>query len=319
MVLLLTLVGCAGDGSDELPRHFPKIVQERPDTGLGYTFERVERGTKLPLLALPIDEEALIDSGFGPRRMSLEEGRPDFHLGMDFDYAEGEPVLAIADGTVFRIHPSEDEDDANTLYIEHLLETPFDFHGEEVDRFYAVYSHLQGFDVSTEGDSVVAGQQIGRVGMTGGIEEAHLHLEIRIGTHCSLRYSVENPDSECAREYDPAVNPLHFIPGRSPEVMDIEIMSLDPLVIQVATKTTDQDMNRVVTEGGILDLDLRVGMDATTIGGLDQADLGWMLLTTELEHVDATHTRWRLEFRQNPGWVEILDIGGEGWRVELAE
>ena len=56
---------------------------------------------------------------------------------------------------------------------------------------YTLYAHLSEVEVET-GQQVQAGQQIGKVGMTGVAEGSHLHFEVRLG---DLQYnSVRNPE-----------------------------------------------------------------------------------------------------------------------------
>lgn len=317
-MLLLLNFACTGE-VEVNPRHFPK--GQRPlDTAVEVDprLSRVTRTVELPNFSgfsSPIDDTASLDSGFGPRRLSLDGARTDFHTGVDLDAPLGTPVYAIADATVFRIDDDGDSG-GRTLYLE-LTVPPFDFHGETVEHLYVVYSHLHSFAVSSEGEPVSEGQVVGAVGDSGGVFEPHLHLELRIGTHCSLEYATDNPDSDCGRHYDPAVNPFHVIPGYQPEVPTVTVLNAEPLVLRVSTRTSDQDLNRVASDQGLVDLDLRMGIDATSEEAMDNLDYGWLQLDPELEHEDPGHTRWFLTFASEPEWVEVLDIRGEGWRLDL--
>jgi len=87
------------------------------------------------------------------------------HGGTDFGVSRGTPVYAIEDGVV--IARRYDSVYGNLLIVDH---------GGGIASWYA---HLDGFNVAM-GDTVVQGQQIGRVGSTGYSTGAHLHLEIRI-------------------------------------------------------------------------------------------------------------------------------------------
>lgn len=260
-----------------------------------------------------IDDQWRVDSGFGPRLLSLEDERPDFHVGSDMDAPRDTPVLASLDGTVFRIDRASGGS-SNRLTLAHPLPAPLAFHGESIDTIYVAYSHLEGFEVAQEDDPVTAGQVVARVGDSGGVASTHLHVEVLLGTHCSLRYSTENPESTCARAWDPAVNPLHLLPGYDPELPTVELVSTDPMTVRISTGTQDQDVNRIETDLGVLDLDLRRGMDARTDAAMDDFDYGWMQLTPQLDHVDPAHRTWTVVFPQDPAWIEVTDVTGAGWR-----
>ena len=94
--------------------------------------------------------------------------------------------------------------------------------------------------------------------------------------------------------------------------------SRDPLVVKVTTAVDDADINRIHTDLGTLDLDLRTGIDATTDEAFDDLDYGWVRLVPEsIEHDVETEIVWRLVFpREQPGFVEVTDVYGEGRRLE---
>ncbi len=274
------------------------------------TIERTPSLVGLPSLSSPIDGVSVLDSGFGPRRISAEDYRTDFHPGVDLDAAEGTSVLALTDGVVRRV----DSDD-NTVTIEHTFEQAVSFHGHELEVWYSRSNHLGEVWV-TEDQAVEAGQGIGTVGSKGGAKEPHLHLEARLGTWCSLRYSTENPDSSCAREYDPAINPLHLLPRDVDELFEVELLTGNPLSIRVTTREGDFDLNRVLTPEHTLDFDLREGIDPTTEEHFDDLDYGWLKVDPARDSAEELHQSWTLVFEGQPEWVEILDIQGQGWRLD---
>jgi len=110
----------------------------------------------------------VITSSFGWREWS-----ETWHKGIDiacYGDAEGEPIVAAADGVV---HVFYDEYGyGNYITIDH---------GYDSDgcRVLTVYAHCSRVDVSY-GDTVTAGQQIGLVGDTGRSDGAHLHFEVNI-------------------------------------------------------------------------------------------------------------------------------------------
>jgi len=98
-----------------------------------------------------------VSSLFGPRK-----GR--MHQGLDIAGEEGQPVRALAAGTV--VWAGERGDYGNAVIINH---------GNGVRSLYA---HALTLEV-TEGEYVEQGQIIARVGSTGRSTGPHLHLEVR--------------------------------------------------------------------------------------------------------------------------------------------
>jgi len=99
-------------------------------------------------------------TAFGTRR--IRNGREvDWHRGIDLAAPEGTPVHTSAAGTV-------------ALIAEH-----YKLHGKTVVVVHGaglatVYLHLSRIEVA-QGDTVTAGQVVGRVGMTGAATGPHLH------------------------------------------------------------------------------------------------------------------------------------------------
>ena len=107
-------------------------------------------------LAWPV--RAPVTSGFGPRW-----GRQ--HAGIDLGAAQGTPVKAAAGGRVKSA--SVQGGYGNIVVIRHA-------NGTET-----AYAHLASYGVRA-GDTVAAGQVIGRVGSTGHSTGPHLHFEVRV-------------------------------------------------------------------------------------------------------------------------------------------
>ncbi|MES1171870.1 MAG: M23 family metallopeptidase [Bacteroidota bacterium] len=116
------------------------------------------------------------------------------HRGIDLSAAVGEPIRAVADGTVMfaganlvgapRRSVTPDKIaryrwrrlGAGGIYV--CIEHAPDHH------VVTCYMHLDTYSV-TEGDTVTAGQYIGRVGRTGvHVSPPHLHFELRIDDRC---------------------------------------------------------------------------------------------------------------------------------------
>ncbi|MGM0288597.1 hypothetical protein IGL04_002892 [Enterococcus sp. AZ085] len=87
----------------------------------------------------------------------------EFHRGIDFAAAQGEPIYASKAGMVIKaeFHPSW----GNYVAIEHE------------DGTTALYAHQQEYQVKV-GDKVKQGQIIGYVGSTGNSTGSHLHFEL---------------------------------------------------------------------------------------------------------------------------------------------
>jgi murein DD-endopeptidase MepM/ murein hydrolase activator NlpD len=112
------------------------------------------------------EEDAdIITSPYGPRDQS---GEYDFHAGVDFALPEGTKVRAIKAGTIEKAEEWDGEDGTGTWVL-------VDHGGGEK----SAYLHLSKISVQ-QGESVHAGQVIGRSGSTGNTSP-HLHLTYMVG------------------------------------------------------------------------------------------------------------------------------------------
>lgn len=107
--------------------------------------------------------EAPQTTGFGLRR-TYNGWKKGWHKGLDLAGWEGQPVLAPAAGRV--VHTARGLVNGNTVVVDHGLGVG------------SVYMHLLDIAVR-EGQTVKQGQQLGRVGGTGGFAP-HLHWEVRV-------------------------------------------------------------------------------------------------------------------------------------------
>lgn len=126
-----------------------------------------EREVGEPRFSLPLSKPAgaLPDSedDFGSRR-TFNGKQKSQHTGRDFPVAAGNPVKAVADGTV--LLAEEQFYTGNTVFVDHgggLISMNF---------------HLADLAVK-EGDEVERGQTLGKVGSTGRSTGPHLHLGFR--------------------------------------------------------------------------------------------------------------------------------------------
>jgi hypothetical protein len=103
-------------------------------------------------------------NGFGVRRVINGEPRAP-HTGVDFPAPAGTPVLATNAGSVALV--AEQFFSGRTVILDHGL------------GLYSMYFHLQE-SLVREGQSVAAGEAIGRVGSTGRATGPHLHWGARL-------------------------------------------------------------------------------------------------------------------------------------------
>jgi hypothetical protein len=128
---------------------------------------------------------------YGPSSYSDSYGYPradvSYHHGVDVFGQLGQPLVAIADGTVFSV--GWNRIGGNRLWIR-------DAQGNE---FY--YAHLSAFStLAVDGAHVKAGQVVGFMGNTGDAEATpyHLHFEV-------------HPVSRLYLGYDGAVDPYPYL------------------------------------------------------------------------------------------------------------
>jgi murein DD-endopeptidase MepM/ murein hydrolase activator NlpD len=90
-----------------------------------------------------------------------------YHTGIDFATAYGTPVVAVANATVAQTGWDGPYGNQIRLTLEN---------GDQV-----WYNHLSAIEVNV-GDTVLKGQEIGRVGETGNAYGYHLHFEYRLAS-----------------------------------------------------------------------------------------------------------------------------------------
>lgn len=117
-----------------------------------------------PELRLPLDKSVLT-SEFG-MRISPISGKWLFHKGIDMAAPQGTPIFACKSGTVTHVGVM-DPTYGNYIIIDH---------GKGMTSFYA---HMKETLVN-KNSTVLCGEKIGLVGVTGMVTGPHLHFEIRI-------------------------------------------------------------------------------------------------------------------------------------------
>lgn len=119
-----------------------------------------------------------LTSGFGWRNIGAG---PEFHYGVDLANKIGTPVVAAADGVVFKASPLSTY--GNVIMITHSING---------HTFTTVYAHLSGYN-SAVGQSVKKGQVIGYMGNTGRSFGSHLHFEIHTTAWQGQSVGAVNP------------------------------------------------------------------------------------------------------------------------------
>jgi murein DD-endopeptidase MepM/ murein hydrolase activator NlpD len=160
---------------------------------------------------------------------STQGGLRDPHHGVEFLNSFGTPVLAAADGVVVVAGSDRQPTSSqgvwpityygpysnfygNLVVIEHRAPLGLlDAFPHMPDKLYTLYGHLS--EVSVEvGQQVQAGQQVGKVGMTGIAEGSHLHFEVRLGENTYA--SVRNPEFWLIPHKDETGQTLGALAGR---------------------------------------------------------------------------------------------------------
>lgn len=119
---------------------------------------------------------------------STSNGKRDPHHGVEYQNPFGTSVFAAADGEVVFA-----DTDKKTKF------SPWNnFYGNVIvirhaNDMYTLYAHLSEILVQA-GNKVHAGDEIGKVGQTGGATGSHLHFEVRTGSAYTEYFSTENPE-----------------------------------------------------------------------------------------------------------------------------
>ena len=117
----------------------------------------------------PFPYSTQISSGFGDR-VAPCRGCSSYHRGLDFVAPYGSPVGAIAEGVVTAVGRFSSY--GYRVEIEHVI------NGQRVKSLYA---HLvENSSILQVGSTVVPGEVVGALGLTGLTTGAHLHLEIHV-------------------------------------------------------------------------------------------------------------------------------------------
>jgi murein DD-endopeptidase MepM/ murein hydrolase activator NlpD len=129
---------------------------------------------------------------FGSRREGIERAEcGEGHCGVDLDGPRGQPIIAVAAGTVVRVELNElglDGRSGRYVRIEHG------------DGTLTSYMHMDEVAALRVGDHVAAGQYVGTLGATAVFSSPpHLHFSLEVPLHAD-----QHGDTTDTRYVDPA-------------------------------------------------------------------------------------------------------------------
>lgn len=119
-----------------------------------------------------------ITSGYGLREWVLDKNgnrvrakNPKMHKGLDIGMPAGTPIHAAKDGKVVNIgmNMSKESGFGHSVTIQHD------------DGYQSVYAHMLETPLVNKGDTVSAGDPLGKVGSTGASTGNHLHFQVQSG------------------------------------------------------------------------------------------------------------------------------------------
>lgn len=313
LVLASLLFACSNT-----PSGAPDAASARADAGATIVMAPPPLAA-MAVFAAPVPRPDQISSTFGPR-WKTSASRYDFHPGIDWFDAEGTPVTAIGDGVVEAAHRDGSTafpNGGNVLVVRHAMPMATTFHGQAVDRFYAVYLHLSSFAVA-QGDAVTRGQVVGAIGHTGDTTFDHLHFETRVQTLCSMQYQLANPTASCVIGFDPHVHPFLFVGGRDDDAITLEEIAPaagDAWAVRYTATRGDLDLDVIETDLGALGFDERRGLDASSLALLDDFHYPWLTLVPAPFGSSDERLVMELHFPVRPAFVEVRDIHGAGLRL----
>jgi murein DD-endopeptidase MepM/ murein hydrolase activator NlpD len=182
-------------------------------------------------LARPIAPPGRVTVDASYRFGSTQEGQREPHHGVEFLNSTGTPVLAAAEGLVLVAG-----DDLSQRYGPY-----YNFYGNLVvlehhlagspHTAYTLYGHLSEVSVG-QGDRVLAGEQVGLVGLSGAATGSHLHFEVRWGENDY--WAARNPELWLAPLADGDGRLTGAIAGRVLDESGAEL-SVDNVVIEPLT------------------------------------------------------------------------------------
>ena len=284
----------------------------------------------------PNSDGSDISSTFGPRK-KVSTNAYDFHRSIDISGNVGDPVVAPYAGVVDQI--TTYVDGGNTVILKHTFPSGksaklFDS-SKSTKVFYTLYMHLDEMLVQA-GSTVSQGTVVGTIGMTGATTSPHLHYELRLGTRCSLEYALAHPSSTCNTfGYDPHISAMMILPQSMVGTTQVTAVYRSDLsnstvkMVQITTPDINPNVNAykvfIVQSNGqvrashLLDLNRRIGFNATSTSALDTQDKNLPYLDPIAFGQSAA--TWSINFGIPKTWfgskpsnetvfVEVVDVWG---------
>jgi murein DD-endopeptidase MepM/ murein hydrolase activator NlpD len=173
------------------------------------------------LLVRPVGANGRVEIDPSNRFGEYQKRTRDSHHGVDFLNSTGTPVVAAADGVVvaagddhttgYGLNP---DSYGNLVILKHSLPGI-------AEPVFTLYAHLSEVGVQVD-QQVTAGQEIGKVGMSGMVSGSTLHFEVRVGDN---QYGLaRNPELWLAPRPDETGQPMGALAGR---VVDAEDKPLE--------------------------------------------------------------------------------------------
>jgi murein DD-endopeptidase MepM/ murein hydrolase activator NlpD len=179
---------------------------------------------------------------------STQNGTRIPHDGVELTNDYGTPVLAAQDGTVLLAgNDKEQKWGAYLNYYGNLIILQHE-NEQEGKTFFTLYAHLSEVLVES-GQKVATGQEIGKVGTSGGALGSHLHFEIRIDepyqentVNPALYMELVSPADQGALAGRVLDREGKFVPENTITIQPLTAGKIDPLQNTLYIKTYAQGM-----------------------------------------------------------------------------
>ena len=186
-------------------------------------------------------------STFGPRPLSSENNRFDFHRGVDIATPIGTPIFAISDANV-------EIAGVNSGYSDPLIKLRHFRPGFSTCTsgggcYHSLYLHVSDWVVSVD-EQVQKGQLIGYTGASGASGFEHLHFELRDAPAFDV-FSAWSRD---------AIHPFRALPYLFPNNSSVQFNSIDnsdPQAVRANITVTSNRYDLVSVEMAIFDSSLQ--------------------------------------------------------------
>jgi murein DD-endopeptidase MepM/ murein hydrolase activator NlpD len=306
-------------------------------------FQNIRSQTIWPVEGGSFDD---IEETFGPR-IQPSTGKYDWHRGIDIDSANGLNIVAVLDSEFDRYvnFPAG----GWTVVLKHPFPTPITYNGKKLTHFYTLYMHLddaktpqfiKNAQLNQQKPKIAQGDLIGHMGNSGkspGDDYAvHLHFELRVGTTASLEFQLNNPNTT-QWGFDPHIHPM-LLYAPAPNTLKVQALPVatdtdfsrinliasnddQPIVNRVEITLIDKT-TKLPLKQHILDLNRRIGFNASSVSQLDTRDFSNPYFDPEYFLDDQTD--YRTQFVIPKSFVEnansslrVAAFDTWGYRVDL--